>query len=74
MQPAWNCHQATTIRRREMGQELREEEIAANKHAAEKNSRYRARQRVDTELNSQRLRELAEQEPRYRPGDPPVDE
>ncbi|MCU6209285.1 hypothetical protein [Enterobacter cloacae] len=67
MQPAWNCHQATTIHRREMGKALREEEIAVNKQAAEKNSRDRARQRMDTELNSQQLRELAKQEPRYRP-------
>ena len=64
VQPAWNRHQETTIRRLEMEKEAREEEIAAKKRAAEKNNRDRAQQRVDTELNGQQLRELAEQEPR----------
>ncbi|MEH5617308.1 flagellar basal-body MS-ring/collar protein FliF [Enterobacter cloacae] len=64
VQPAWLRHQETTIRRLEMEKEAREEEIAAKKRAAEKHSRERAQQRVDTELNSQQLRELAEQEPR----------
>ena len=64
VQPAWNRHQETTIRRLEMEKEAREEEIAAKKRAAEKSSRDRAQQRVDTELNGQQLRELAEQEPR----------
>lgn len=64
VQSAWNRHQETTIRRPEKGKEAREEEIAVNKRAAEKNSRDRARQHVDTELNSQHLRELAEQKPR----------
>ncbi|ENR0230967.1 flagellar M-ring protein FliF [Enterobacter bugandensis] len=64
VQPAWIRHQETTIRRLEMEKEAREEEIAAKKRAAEKNNRDRAQQRVDTELNGQQLRELAEQEPR----------
>lgn len=64
VQPAWTRHQETTIRRLEMEKEAREEEIAAKKRAAEKNNRDRAQQRVDTELNGQQLRELAEQEPR----------
>ncbi|MDR0174328.1 flagellar basal-body MS-ring/collar protein FliF [Enterobacter sichuanensis] len=64
VQPAWVRHQETTIRRLEMEKEAREEEIAAKKRAAEKISRDRAQQRVDTELNGQQLRELAEQEPR----------
>lgn len=64
VQPAWVRHQETTIRRLEMEKEAREEEIAAKKRAAEKNNRDRAQQRVDTELNGQQLRELAEQEPR----------
>lgn len=38
--------------------------IVVNKRVAEKNSRGRTRQHVDTELNSQQLSELAEQEPR----------
>lgn len=64
VQPAWIRHQETTIRRLEMEKEAREEEIAAKKRAAEKSNRDRAQQRVDTELNGQQLRELAEQEPR----------
>ncbi|UWX91773.1 flagellar basal-body MS-ring/collar protein FliF [Enterobacter mori] len=64
VQPAWFRHQETTIRRLEMEKEAREEEIAAKKRAAEKSNRHRAQQRVDTELNGQQLRELAEQEPR----------
>ncbi|MGN7789848.1 flagellar basal-body MS-ring/collar protein FliF [Enterobacter sp. 22452] len=64
VQPAWVRHQETTIRRLEMEKEAREEELAAKKRAAEKQSRDRAQQKVDTELNGQQLRELAEQEPR----------
>ncbi|EMN5545715.1 flagellar M-ring protein FliF [Enterobacter cloacae] len=64
VQPAWVRHQETTLRRLEMEKEAREEEIAAKKRAAEKSNRDRAQQRVDTELNGQQLRELAEQEPR----------
>lgn len=66
--------QETTIRGQEAGKALREAEIVVNKHATEKNSRDRAWQRMVTELNSQQLRELAKQEPRYRHGEPPVDE
>ncbi|HEW9972715.1 TPA: flagellar basal-body MS-ring/collar protein FliF [Enterobacter cloacae] len=64
VQPAWVHHQETTLRRLEMEKEAREEELAAKKRAVEKSNRDRAQQRVDTELNGQQLRELAEQEPR----------
>lgn len=64
VQPAWQRHQETTIRRLEMEKEAREEQMAAKKRAADKINRDRAQQKVDTELNSQQLRELAEQEPR----------
>lgn len=64
VQPAWIRHQDTVIRRLEMEKEAREENIAAKKRAAEKSNRDRAQQKVDTELNGQQLRELAEQEPR----------
>ncbi|TXU08253.1 flagellar basal body M-ring protein FliF [Enterobacter hormaechei] len=64
VQPAWIRHQETTIRRLEMEKEAREEEQAAKKRAAEKGLRDRAQQKVDTEMHSQQLRELAEQEPR----------
>ena len=62
--PAWIRHQETSLRRMEMEKEVRQEELAARKKASEKDARDRAQQRVDTELNSQQLRELAEQEPR----------
>lgn len=64
VQPAWIRHQETTLRRLEMEKEAREEELAAKKRAAEKSVRDRAQQKVDTEMHSQQLRELAEQEPR----------
>jgi len=64
VQPAWIRHQETTLRRLEMEKEAREEELAAKKRAAEKGARDRAQQKVDTEMHSQQLRELAEQEPR----------
>ncbi len=64
VQPAWIRHQETELRRMEMEKEARQEELAAKKHASEKDARERAQQRVDTEINTQQLRELAEQEPR----------
>ncbi|MFP2420559.1 flagellar basal-body MS-ring/collar protein FliF [Pseudescherichia vulneris] len=64
VQPAWARHQETTLRRMEMEKEAREEQQAEKKRASEKDARERAQQRVDTELNTQQLRELAEQEPR----------
>lgn len=64
VQPAWARHQETSLRRLEMEKEARQEALEEKKRAAEKSSHDRAQQRVDTELNSQQLRELAEQEPR----------
>lgn len=64
VQPAWLRHQETSLRRMEMEKEAREEQMAEKKLASEKEARERAQQRVDTELNTQQLRELAEQEPR----------
>ncbi|MEW5558705.1 flagellar basal-body MS-ring/collar protein FliF [Enterobacter asburiae] len=64
VQPAWQRHQETALRRMEMEKEARQEQMAEKKRASEKEARERAQQRVDTELNTQQLRELAEQEPR----------
>lgn len=64
VQPAWIRHQESAIVRMEMEKEARQEEMAAKKRDAEKHARQRQEQRVETELNSQQLRELAEQEPR----------
>ncbi|MHA1053700.1 hypothetical protein [Enterobacter mori] len=41
MQPVWNRHQETTIRRQAMEKEAREEEAAGKNVRGEKNSRDR---------------------------------
>ncbi|TKV07852.1 flagellar basal body M-ring protein FliF [Citrobacter sp. wls619] len=62
--PAWSRHQEVSIRRLEMEKETLHEQQAAKKYASEKDARDRAQQRVDTELNTQQLRDLADQDPR----------
>jgi flagellar M-ring protein FliF len=64
VQPAWIRHQEMALRRLEIEKEARLEEVAAKKRALEKEASDRAQQRIDTEINSQQLRGLAEQEPR----------
>lgn len=64
VQPAWIRHQETSLRKLEMEKEARELQLAEKKRASEKDARARAQQREDTDLNTQQLRELAEQEPR----------
>lgn len=64
VQPAWQRHQETRLRELEMEKEARQEQLAEKKRASEKDARARAQQREDTDLNTQQLRELAEQEPR----------
>ncbi len=64
VQPSWERHQQTTLRQMELEKEAREEAAAAQKHAAENDVRQRAQQRAHTEISTQQLRELAEQEPR----------
>lgn len=64
VQPSWERHQQTTLRQMELEKEAREEAVAAQKHAAENDVRQRAQQRAHTEISTQQLRELAEQEPR----------
>jgi flagellar M-ring protein FliF len=64
VQPSWERHQQTTLRQMEMEKEARDEAAAAQKHAAENDVRQRAQQRAHTEISTQQLRELAEQEPR----------
>lgn len=64
VQPSWERHQQTTLRQMELEKEARDEAVAAQKHAAENDVRQRAQQRAHTEISTQQLRELAEQEPR----------
>ncbi|KGT89716.1 flagellar basal-body MS-ring/collar protein FliF [Enterobacter cancerogenus] len=64
VQPSWERHQQTTLRQMELEKEARDEAAAAKKHAAENDVRQRAQQRAHTEISTQQLRELAEQEPR----------
>ena len=64
VQPSWERHQQTTLRQMELEKEARDEAAAAQKHAAENDVRQRAQQRAHTEISTQQLRELAEQEPR----------
>ncbi|WP_182056700.1 flagellar basal-body MS-ring/collar protein FliF [Pantoea sp. ME81] len=64
VQPSWERHQQTTLRQMELEKEARDEAAAAQKHVAENDVRQRAQQRAHTEISTQQLRELAEQEPR----------
>ncbi|WP_338511024.1 flagellar basal-body MS-ring/collar protein FliF [Erwinia aphidicola] len=64
VQPTWTRHQETAIRRMEMEQQVRQFELDEKKKVAEMQAHAKAQRRVDSEMNSQQLRELAEQEPR----------
>ena len=64
VQPTWTRHQETAIRRMEMEQQVRQFELDEKKKVAEMKAHAKAQRRVDSEMNSQQLRELAEQEPR----------
>ncbi|MGL5700583.1 MAG: flagellar basal-body MS-ring/collar protein FliF [Kluyvera sp.] len=63
VQPAWAKQQETTIKRLELEKEAREAEENAKAKMGELNAQAQAQQRVETELNAQHLRTLAEQEP-----------
>lgn len=64
LHPAWIRHQETHIRRMEMEQEARQLQLDEQKRAAEVTAHAKAQRRVTSEVNSQQLRALAEQEPR----------
>jgi flagellar basal-body M-ring protein/flagellar hook-basal body protein (fliF) len=64
VQPSWERHQQTSLRQMEMEKEAREAALAAKKQAAENDVRLRAQQRVNAEISTHQLREMAEQEPR----------
>ena len=64
VQPAWLRNQELVLQRLELEKQARQAEIDANTRRAESGARAKAEQRVETEINTQSLRELAEQEPR----------
>ncbi|WP_174848046.1 flagellar basal-body MS-ring/collar protein FliF [Yersinia artesiana] len=64
IQPAWLRNQELILARLELEKEARQAELDASKRKAESGARAKAEQRVEAELNTQNLRELAEQEPR----------
>ena len=64
VQPAWLRNQELVLQRLELEKEARQEELDASARRAESGARAKAEQRVETELNTQSLRELAQQEPR----------
>lgn len=63
VQPAWMRHQELILQRLELEKEAREAELNARKQERESNARAKAQQRVDTEMHTQQLRDMAEQEP-----------
>ncbi|WP_312629455.1 flagellar basal-body MS-ring/collar protein FliF [Scandinavium sp.] len=64
VQPAWTRHQESLLARLELEKEARQAQQDAHKRKAESSERAKAEQRVEVELNTQRLRGMAEQEPR----------
>lgn len=64
VQPAWLRNQELVLQRLELEKQARQEELDASARRAESSARAKAEQRVETELNTQSLRELAQQEPR----------
>lgn len=64
VQPAWSRHQESILARLELEKEARQAQMDAHKRKAESGARAKAEQRVEVEMNTQKLRELAEQEPR----------
>lgn len=64
VQPAWLRNQELVLQRLELEKQARQEELDASTRRAESSARAKAEQRVETELNTQSLRELAQQEPR----------
>ena len=64
VQPAWLRNQELVLQRLELEKQARQEELDASARRAESGARAKAEQRVETELNTQSLRELAQQQPR----------
>ncbi|HCR1907789.1 TPA: flagellar M-ring protein FliF [Enterobacter kobei] len=63
VQPFWIKHQELALQRLELEKEARQAELDAQIRKNESIEKAKAQQRVDTEITTQHLRNLAEQEP-----------
>lgn len=63
VQPAWFRHQEFVRQRLELEKAAHQAELDAKKAQLEKESKARAQQRIDTEVGTQQLRDIAEHEP-----------
>ncbi|WP_058913570.1 flagellar basal-body MS-ring/collar protein FliF [Entomohabitans teleogrylli] len=63
VQPSWLRHQELALQRLELEKEARQAELDALVREKESGARVKAQQRVDAELHTQQLREMAEQDP-----------
>ncbi|ELP5717498.1 flagellar basal-body MS-ring/collar protein FliF (plasmid) [Enterobacter asburiae] len=64
IQPAWLRHQEMALQRLELEKEARQAELDAMDRNKEITAKAKAQQRVDTELNTQYLRNMAEHDPK----------
>jgi len=63
VQPFWIKHQQLALQRLEMEKQARQAELDAEKSRQESIEKNKVKQRVDTEITTQHLRSIAEQEP-----------
>ncbi|HAG0390730.1 TPA: flagellar basal body M-ring protein FliF [Salmonella enterica] len=63
VQPFWLKHQEMSLKRLALEKEARKEEMAAHQRKKESDERAKAQIRVDSELRSQQIRDIAEQSP-----------
>lgn len=63
VQPAWMRHQELLLQRLELEKEAREAKLNALKQEKEEKDRGKAQRKIDAELHTQQLRDMAEQEP-----------
>ena len=63
LQPFWMKHQELALQRLELEKEARQAELSAQQRKAEMREQAKAQQRIETEVNVQQLRSLAEQDP-----------
>lgn len=63
VQPFWIRHHELALQRLELEKEARQAELDAQQRKRESQEKAKAQQRVDTEITTQHLRSIAEQEP-----------
>ena len=63
VQPFWMKHHEMALQRLELEKEARQAELDAKLKHAEDNQRAKAQRKIDSDLNTQKLRDLAEQDP-----------